>query len=40
MMGRQSILVVDNGHDMIRLLDSILKIEGFDTVTVADGETH
>ncbi len=35
---RQRILLVDDDHDMLRLLNRTLKLEGFDTVIVTDGD--
>jgi DNA-binding response OmpR family regulator len=39
MNGRRRILVVDKDQDMARLLNNTLKLEGFDTVIVADGDS-
>lgn len=36
---RRRILVVDDDQDMTRLLNNTLKLEGFDTVIVADGDS-
>jgi len=35
---RQCILVVDNGLDMMKLLNRALEAEGYDTVVVADND--
>jgi DNA-binding response OmpR family regulator len=35
---RQRILLVDEDQDMVRLLNHTLKLEGFDTVIVTDGD--
>jgi DNA-binding response OmpR family regulator len=34
----QRILMVDSDRDMLKLLNRTLKLEGFDTVVVADGD--
>jgi len=36
---RQRILLVDDDQDMLRVLNRTLKLEGFDTVIVADGDS-
>jgi DNA-binding response OmpR family regulator len=36
---RQRILVVDDDHDMLRLLNRTLELEGFDTIIVDDGDS-
>ncbi len=36
---RQRIMLVDNGQDMLKLLNHTLDMEGFDTVIVADGDS-
>jgi DNA-binding response OmpR family regulator len=36
---RQRILLVDEDQDMLRVLNRTLKLEGFDTVIVADGDS-
>jgi len=39
MNNRQRIMVVDDDHDMLELLNQTLDNEGFDTVIVADGDS-
>jgi two-component system response regulator ResD len=39
MIETQRILLVDEDQDMLRLLNRTLKLEGFDTVIVADGDS-
>jgi DNA-binding response OmpR family regulator len=36
---RQRILLVDDDQDMLRVLNRTLKLEGFDTIIVADGDS-
>lgn len=36
---RQLIMLVDDDHDIRRLLDHILKLEGFDTIIVSDDDS-
>ena len=39
MNNRQLIMLVDNDRDTLRLLDYTLKLEGFDTIVVSDGDS-
>lgn len=39
MKRHQSILVVDDDEEMLRMLESILKLEGYDVTIAADGRT-
>jgi two-component system response regulator ResD len=36
---KQRILLVDDDQDLVRVLNRTLKLEGFDTVIVADGDS-
>ncbi len=36
---RQRILLVDDDRDMVRVVNHTLKLEGFDTVIVTDGDS-
>ena len=39
MNDRQRIMVVDDDQEMLRLLNRILELEGFDAIVVADGDS-
>ncbi len=39
MNDRQRIMVVDDDQEMLRLINHILELEGFDTIVVADGNS-
>jgi two-component system response regulator MprA len=39
MDSRQRIMVVDDDREMLKLLNRMLELEGFDTVVVADGDS-
>jgi len=39
MNDRQRIMVVDDDQEMLKLINRVLDLEGFDTIVVADGDS-